>query len=446
MSEPAPGAPSLRRILGIGFAVAAAFGGTIGVGILRLPGDIAARVDSVPWIALVWIAGGLYATLGAMSVAELVTLSPVAGGFYVFARRAFGPAIGLLVGFNDWAVIILSCAYAALAAADFIVVLAPSLAGHPSLVAIGVVTVVSAVHFLGIRVGSSTQNAISALVAVALVGLILACFLAGTPPPAPAAAAAARPVSAAPFAFAAATFAALRLVLVAYDGWYSSIYFAEETVDAARAVPRAMIGAALLTMLLYLLINAGLLHALTLPGLAAAKLPAVEAARVLLPNGAAELVAAISLVVVLSLLNINTLMAPRILYALGRDGYLPRAVMQVTRSGTPAVALAASSIATMAAIASGSFDQIISASSMLFVLNYLSAYVALFALRRQEPRLPRPFRVPGYPWTPGIVLVGSVVFVVLAIREDPHTALIAGAALAGFAVAAWLIAGRGRAG
>lgn len=443
MSRDAPGAPSLRRILGVGFAVAAAFGGTIGVGILRLPGDIAARIDSVPWIALVWIAGGLYATLGAMSVAELVTLSPVAGGFYVFARRAFGPVIGLLVGFNDWAVIVLSCAYAAFAAADFISVLVPSLAGHAPLVAIGVVIVISAVHFLGLRVGSSTQNAISALVAVALVGLILACFLAGTPPSAPVPAPTA---PAAPLAFAAAVFAALRLVLVAYDGWYSSIYFAEETVDAARAVPRAMIGAALLTMLLYLLINAGLLHALTLPGLAAAKLPAVEAARVLLPNGAAELVAAISLVVVLSLLNINTLMAPRILYALSRDGYLPRALMQVTRGGTPAVALSVSSIATIAMIASGSFDQIISASSMLFVLNYLSAYVALFALRRREPDVPRPFRVPGYPWTTGVVLVGSVLFVALSIREDPHTALIAGVALVAVACASWWIAGRGRSG
>lgn len=83
---------------------------------------------------------------------------------------------------------------------------------------------------------------------------------------------------------------------------------------------------------------------------------------------------------------------------------------------------------------------------MLFVLNYLSAYVALFALRRREPDVPRPFRVPGYPWTPGIVLVGSVLFVVLSVREDPHTAVIAGAVLAAVAVVAWGLARRRRSG
>ncbi|MBS0394543.1 MAG: APC family permease [Proteobacteria bacterium] len=433
-----PDHSSLKRILGFGFAIAVAFGGTIGVGILRLPGEVAAHVGSVPLLALVWLAGGAYATLGAMSVAELVTMMPAAGGFYVYARRAFGPRFALLVGFNDWAVQSLAIAYAAFAAADFLGELVPALAGHGQAVALAVVGLGTLVHSFGLRVGSRTQNAISVLVALSLIGLMLACF-AVTPP---AAAVVAAPPPRSGIALAAALLAALRLVLVAYDGWYSSIYFAEETVDAVRSVPRAMIGSAILTTALYLLINAGLLHALTLSGLAAAKLPVVEAARVLLPGGAATLVAAISLCVVLSLLNATLLMAPRILYALGRDGLLPRRTAWVSRGGTPAVALAATSAAAALAVGSGTFEQIIDASALLFVLNYLTAYLALMRLRRREPAAERPFRVPGYPWTTTVVLLGSLAYVVLAVLDDPRTGLAAGLTLAAVGAVSWWVAGR----
>jgi len=429
-------ATPLKRILGLGFAVAVAFGGTIGVGILRLPGDVAALLGNVPLIALVWLAGGLYATLGAMSVAELVTMMPAAGGFYVYARRAFGTGYALLVGVNDWMVQVLSIAYAAFAAADFIGALVPALAGHGQAVALGVVALVTGVHCLGLRVGSRTQNAISVLVAISLVGLVLACFVV-TPPPAVAAAAGPRHSA---LALAAAVFGALRLVLVAYDGWYSSIYFAEETVDAVRAVPRAMIGAALLTMTLYLLINAGLLHALSLPGLAAAKLPVVEAARVLLPGGAAELVALISLCVVLSLLNSVMLMAPRIVYALGRDRLLPRPTTWVSAGGTPGVALALTSAVAALAILSGTFEQIIDVSALLFVLNYLTAYAAVIVLRRREPDAPRPFRVPAYPWTTLLVLGGSAAYLVLAFVDDPRIGAWAALWLAVVGALSWWVA------
>ena len=90
------------RILGLGFGLAVIFGGTVGVGILRLPGTIAAQMGSFWPIMLVWIVGGIYALLGAISIAELGTAMPQAGGFYVYSRRAFGPAMGFAVGWADW--------------------------------------------------------------------------------------------------------------------------------------------------------------------------------------------------------------------------------------------------------------------------------------------------------------------------------------------------------
>ena len=88
----------------------------IGVGILRLPGPIAAALGDVPLIVMFWIAGGLYATLGAVSVSELAAMLPTAGGFYVYARRAFGPRVGFVVGWNDWIANTAAVAYISLTA------------------------------------------------------------------------------------------------------------------------------------------------------------------------------------------------------------------------------------------------------------------------------------------------------------------------------------------
>ena len=239
-SEPVHTA-SLSRILGLGFSIALAFGATVGVGILRLPGTVAGALGDVSLIVLVWVVGGIYATLGAVSVAELAAMMPTAGGFYVYARRTFGAGLGFVVGWNDWMLNVLTVAYATLTAADFIGVLFPALAGSGRWIALGVLVLFTALHWLGLRIGSGVQNVISALVGVLLVGLALACFTVAAPP-GQAPAAAATSVASLPLlsvGMLAALVTALRAVIVTYDGWYEAIYLAEETVNASRNVPRA---------------------------------------------------------------------------------------------------------------------------------------------------------------------------------------------------------------
>ena len=154
------GAPrtSLSRILGLGFGLAVIFGGTVGVGILRLPGAIAAQMGSFWPIMLVWIGGGIYAMLGAISIAELGTAMPQAGGFYVYSRRAFGPAMGFAAGWADWLCNCAGIAYAAVAAAEYAGALAPSLSSHPVAVALALLLLFSALQWIGLRLSSSIQQ------------------------------------------------------------------------------------------------------------------------------------------------------------------------------------------------------------------------------------------------------------------------------------------------
>jgi APA family basic amino acid/polyamine antiporter len=115
----------LHRTLGLGFGLALAFGGTIGVGILRLPGVVAAALGDPTLITIFWALGGLYSLMAAAAVTELAAMIPETGGFRVYARRAYGEGVGFAIGWCDWLTNISALAYASMTTVTFIGVLWP---------------------------------------------------------------------------------------------------------------------------------------------------------------------------------------------------------------------------------------------------------------------------------------------------------------------------------
>jgi APA family basic amino acid/polyamine antiporter len=431
---------SLRRILGLGFGLAMVFGGTVGVGILRLPGTLAAALGDSHLIVLFWILGGLYALLGAVAVAELAAMLPQAGGFYVYARRAFGNGAGFVVGWSDWFNQVASLAYASITASTFLAALWPPAAPHARLCAVLIILSFTALHWVGLRIGSTLTRLISTAIGLMMLVLVVASFL-SPPANAPATPMPMTAVSLPLFSMSMllALVTALRAVLLTYDGGYSPIYLAEENTDPAHTLPRALIGGTLVVMALYVLINIALLRVLPLSVLASSTLPAADAARIVLPRGGAELITVISLLTVLSLVNAVLLIAPRVLFAVGRDGFFTPKAAAVSAGGTPRVALAVSSGAGVALILSGTFEQIIALATVLFLLNYIAVYVALFVLRRREPALQRPYRAFGYPFSTGIVLGGCLLVLIAAVLEDVPATIAAVLLLLGCApVYAWI--------
>src|SRR5262245_11826101 len=150
----------LLRILGVGFGLAVIFGGTIGVGILRLPGTVAAKLGTYWLILLVWIIGGVYALLGSISVTELGAMLPQAGGFYVYARRAFGGFAGFAVGWGDWLNNCAVLAYASITAAEYLGQLWPGdlLHHRQTAVALGILAIFTFLQWTGVRSGSGAQK------------------------------------------------------------------------------------------------------------------------------------------------------------------------------------------------------------------------------------------------------------------------------------------------
>jgi len=404
----------LRRILGLGFGLALAFGTMLGVGILRLPGMVAAAAGTPTLIIASWGIGGVYALMGAVSVSELAAMYPEAGGFRVYARRAFGEPAGFIVGWIDWLASVATLAYAAVSAVDFVATFWPLLAQYENLAAIAILGAFTVMHSAGLRMGSTITSVVSATIAVLLLVLIVGCFLAAP------AVQSTGPTHAqlASSGGLLALVPALRAILTAYDGWYAPIYTAEECVDAERTLPRAIIGGAMLVFILYLVINIALLRVLPIPELAASKLPVASAAQVVLPHGSAALMTALSVLIVLSLINGNAIMGPRVLFSMAREGWISQKAAAVSRGGSPRVALVATTLTSSLMILTGGFNQLIALFAVLILLYYIVAFLAVFALRRRLPQAPRPYRAFGYPISTFVVLAGSVGFLVAALLED----------------------------
>jgi APA family basic amino acid/polyamine antiporter len=261
----------LRRILGLGFGLALAFGTTIGVGILRLPGMVAEHVGDRTLVLGFWALGGLYAVLGAMAVAELAAMLPETGGFRVYARRAYGDGVGFAIGWCDWLQNISSLAFVAITAATFLGTLWPPAEIYPRAIGASVIAMFTLIHWAGLRIGSTVTSIISVSIALMMMTLVICCFVIA-PDMEPATAPLPNTAASLPLFSMAMVFAivpALRAVLTAYDGWYTPIYMAEENTNPVRTLPRALIGGALIVAALYLLINFAFLRVLPLPVLAA---------------------------------------------------------------------------------------------------------------------------------------------------------------------------------
>ena len=431
----APG--RLLSVLGLAFGLAGSVGGTIGAGILRTPGLVAAQLPSGPLVLAAWLLGGLYALLGAVCIAELAASLPRAGGWYVYAERAFGRRAGALTGWTDWLAHCIGLAWVATTAGELLAALLPSnleLSGiSPSLlgrlVALLILALFSGVQLLGVRAGGASQELLSLAKAVAFLGLVLVCLLRPSPFAADASAEATTlwtwPAMLGWQQLPLTAVLALQAVITTYDGWASPVYFAEEFSDPGRDLPRSLIGGVLAVLALYLLINLALLHVLPLPLLAASPLPAADAARALLGPLGGQLITVVAVVALLGLINTVVMAAPRILYGLGRDGLLPPFTAAVNGGGTPLPALLITVGSAALLVLAGSFERLLGMGAFLYVGLPLVGIAALLQLRRCEPSLERPFRSWAYPLTPLLVGAVSLAFLLGALCSDTLNSLLA---------------------
>lgn len=402
------------------FGIAVAVGNTIAAGIVRTPGNIAQWLPDPVFFLGIWLVGGLYALCGASSLAELGAAIPRSGGQYNFSRRALGDYAGFVVGWSDW----LSCcgtmAAVAIVIGEYVAKLFPATVGWEKPIAVSTIIAFAILQWRGVRWGSSAQLITAALKTGAFIILISACFLLGGP-----AHEAAKTAVSPPFptgwSLVVSIMLALQAVLYTIDGWNGVIYFGEEVQDIGRSVSRAIFGSVYSIVGIYLFLNAAALYVLSISEIAGNTFALGTAAQRVFGEYGDTIIRATMVVSLLSCINAVQLFCSRILYAMAADGlFLPR-FNRVNEGGTPVPALWLSTVVGVLFIM-GSFERVIAMLSFFFVANYTLSYLSLFLLRKREPQMLRPYRAWGYPWTTGIALGGSILFLTGSIITDQQNA------------------------
>ena len=408
----------LLRVLGIAFGWAVTLGSMIGAGILRAPGEVAQATTSAGVFFTLWIVGALYATLGALSLAELGTMIPESGGQTVFARRAFGAYPGFAVGWSDWISSCASVAAIAIVFAESVAAVIPALTAWKAAVASIVVLVFMGAQWRGVRTSGAVQLGTSAAKALAFALLIAACFVMGN----------AAPDTAARIAPTIGIVVALQSVIYTYDGWSAVLYFSGEVKNPGREIPRSMLVGLGSVAAVYLLVNAAFMTVLGLDGMAGSTLVADDVAQTVFGTGGTAIIRALIAISLLSAVSANLMMGTRVGFALG-NAHGKSFLQNTNPGGTPTAALVVSTAIAVGFAATGAFERVIAVAAFFFVANYTVSFLAVFWLRRREPETPRPYRAWGFPFTTALALMGSLAFLVSAVLADPTNSMIAVALL-----------------
>jgi basic amino acid/polyamine antiporter, APA family len=425
MSTATPTAPPPTRVLvrdvGLATATSIVIANVIGSGIFTTPGFLARDLGSPTALLGIWVLGAILALAGALSYSELGAAYPEAGGEYVYLREAYGPLVAFV---NGWLCFFASfsapIAAACIGVAAYLSPFAPGfspdyllasadVAGHhwtlsgAQVAALGVLWMATFVHITGVKRGGSfqvvlTTGKVLALAALVVLGLLLGTgdwghFRSGPQGLLPPGALRNLPVS-------------LIFVLYCYSGWNAAAYIAGEVREPHKTIPRSLLTGTAIVTVLYIGLNILFLYALPISGMSGVLQIGDKAAAALFGPVASRMVALIMALSIFASASAMILAGPRVYFAMASDGLFPARLAGVhERYQSPAWSITLQSLWASVLMLTGTFEQLIVYSGFVLVLFSALAVAAVIVLRVRQPDVWRPFRVPGYPFTP-LLFVG----------------------------------------
>ena len=409
--------PQLIRALGLWETSAIVVGIMIGTAIFIVPSEITRAVGTPRAALMVWAVAGVLSLLGALSFAELAAMMPLAGGQYVYLREAYGSLVSFLCG---WAFFIAAqtggIAVLAVGFAEFLnEFFTMSLWEQRAAAALSIV-VFTAINYRGVREGGTVQSILTGLKVAAVMGLILLGYLLvhGPPParitlPAPSGVGLLGP-------FGVAMIGALW----AYEGWNACTFASGEVKNPERNLPLALIFGTLAVIVLYLGLNLIYYHVLDLNEIAGSSRVGADAAVRIFGRTGSYLVTVVIIISTLGSLNGSILAAPRVYYAMAKDGLFFKWCSAVhPRYHTPHLALTVQMVWAVLMVAMGTYEELYTyVIFAAWVFYALTAY-AVVILRRKQPDAPRPYRVFGYPFVPIIFVLTSAWLILNTLIEKP---------------------------
>lgn len=404
-------APTLERQLGLWSAVAVLIGSTIGSGIFRSPAGIADKLPGPLPLMAVWVAGGLFALCGALTLAELSGALPETGGAYVFIREGWGRLAAFLFGWAELTLI--RAASLGAISTTFAEYLLRVLGYDPGIepyttyvhyVAAIAILLTATFNYVGVRWGSLVQNLTTLAKYGGLSFIIVLALAIGLPRTgghyAPA-------VPDGSFHIAAFGLA-LVSVLWAFDGWADLSFVAGEVKEPRRTLPRAILIGTLAVIAVYLLANVAYMAVLSVEEIRHSRLVAADVAQRLIGAPGVIFVAVTVMLSTFGTLNGTLLTAPRIFFAMADDGLFFRRVAAVhPKYRTPYVSILLTTGLGVVFVLLRTFEQLADTFVTAIVPFYALAVAAIFVLRRRADYDP-PFRAPLYPIVPALFILATL--------------------------------------
>ena len=397
----------LWKVLGTTFGVAVTLGGTVGTGILRKPGPIAAALHSPTLIILLWVLVAIYALLGVSCVLELSLSIPKAGAWYGYAERAFGRYIGFLVGLSSWLGTVTALGFGAYTVSEYLAILFPLLTFYLVYCSLGILMMLWFFHQLGVVLAGKSQEWLSGIKAIALLVFIGICALMGN----------GGTISESPSApiglpLWSGIMIALLSIFYAFDGWHTAAYFTEENKNPEKTMPKSMFTGVIVVACIYIMINIVILYSLPFSLLSQSKLAAADTMTYIFGANMGRWITLFLMVSILGILNTQVMFAPRVIFSMSRDGLFFKKASEINAVGSPSFATHITlALACLFLLVGKEINERLSdIATFFFVASYLSGFAALIRLRIKEPNLYRPFRVWAYPYLPILLVFLSSLF------------------------------------
>ncbi len=404
-------------------------GEVIAVGIFLTPAGMAKALGSPMWLLVVWLAMGAMALCGALCYGELSARYPEAGGGYVFLREAYGPAVAFMYGWMAFLVmdpgLTAALAVGLATYAGYIFKLSPL---GMKIVAIGTILFVALINIRGVRLGSGFIRALAFL----KLGLLAFVFLWGvgfqlgswsnfTP-------FVARHANSTPLIGALA--GGMVGAFFSFAGWWDLGKLAGEVKNPARTLPRALTYGVIIVTIVYVLTSLNFVYLVPLDQVTSGETFAAQAGEVLFGRAGGLIFSFIVVISVLGSITAVVMAAPRVYFAMARDGlFLPSVAVVHRRFGTPARAIALQAVLASLLVVAGSFNEIVSYFIFVVVVFIALSVAALFRFRGEDANGVR-YLTPGYPVIPIVFLAMILVLLVLIGGNNPAQAFLGVAVVA----------------
>jgi len=370
----------------------------IGAGIFQTPTMVAGIAGTPTLMLMAWALGGVLSLIGALTYAELATAYPSAGGDYTFLSRAYGRHVSFLFAWARSMVICTgSIALLGFILGDYLTRLFNLGEYSSAIYASLAVVLLTAINLVGLRSSSRMQNALTLL---EIGGVLLVAIAGMTLDAAPPMSVPAASESSGAFGLA------MVFVLLTYGGWNEAAYVSAEVRGGARAIVRTLVISIGIITLAYLLFVGGVLHGLGFEQLKASQAVGVDVIEGVFGPFGGQLIGVIVAIAALTSMNSTMIVGARSNYSVARDWPALRFMSgwQGHRSA-PVIGFVVQAAIALALIVFGAlekdgFSTMVEFTAPVFWFFFMLSGIALFVLRRRDPQVPRPFRVPWYPLLP----------------------------------------------